>query len=127
MKPGESQQQLTRASFTGPRPGSLQRFLGEGPLEAPEKAMLDRLTSIADDDMEPTSYDLNFYTHELGEADRYAQLGFGPESRGDLSQTRWPGLVCHIGFWCSPPRTQSHFSDLQLFVSQLGPQRRFRR
>lgn len=62
----------------------LQRFAGEGPLEAPEKAMLDRLTSIADGNMEPTSYDLNFYTHELDEAVRYAQLGFGPESNADL-------------------------------------------
>lgn len=62
----------------------LQRFAGEGPLEAPEKAMLDRLTSIADGNMEPTFYDLNFYTHELDEAARYAQLGLGPESGVDL-------------------------------------------
>ena len=34
--------------------------------------------------MEPTSYDLNFYTHELDEAGRYARLGFGPESGVDL-------------------------------------------
>jgi hypothetical protein len=62
----------------------LQRFTGGGPLEAPEQAMLDRLTSIAAGDMEPTSYDLNFYTHELDEAARYAQLGFGPGSGVDL-------------------------------------------
>jgi hypothetical protein len=62
----------------------LQRFTGGGPLEAPERAMLDRLTSIAAGDMKPTSYDLNFYTHELDEADRYAKLGFGPESGVDL-------------------------------------------
>jgi hypothetical protein len=58
----------------------LQRFTGGGPLAAPEQAMLDRLTSIVAGDMEPTSYDLNFYTHELDEAGRYARLGFGPES-----------------------------------------------
>lgn len=62
----------------------LQRFTGGGPLEAPEQAMLDRLTSIAASDMEPTSYDLNFYTHELDEAGRYARLGFGPESGVDI-------------------------------------------
>ena len=62
----------------------LQRFTGGGPLEAPEQAMLDRLTSIAAGDMEPTSYDLNFYTHELDEAGRYARLGFGPESGVDI-------------------------------------------
>ena len=62
----------------------LQRFTGGGPLEAPEQAMLDRLTSVAAGEMEPTSYDLNFYTHELDEASRYAQLGFGPESGADL-------------------------------------------
>ena len=62
----------------------LQRFTGGGPLETPEQGMLDRLTAIATGDMEPTSYDLNFYTHELDEAARYAQLGFGPESGVDL-------------------------------------------
>ena len=53
-------------------------------MEAPEQAMLDRLTSIAAGEMEPTSYDLNFYTHELDEAGRYAQLGCGPESGVDI-------------------------------------------
>jgi len=62
----------------------LRRFTGGGPLESPEQGMLDRLTSIVAGDMEPTSYDLNFYTHELDEAGRYAQLGFGPESGADL-------------------------------------------
>lgn len=62
----------------------LHRFTGGGSLQAPEQAMLDRLTSIAAGDMEPTSYDQNFYTHELDEAGRYAQLGFGPESGADL-------------------------------------------
>lgn len=49
--------------------------------------MLDRLTSIADGHMEPTSYDQNFYTHELDEAGRYAQLGYGPESGADLGSS----------------------------------------
>lgn len=62
----------------------LQRFTGGGSLDAPEQGMLDRLTSITAGDMEPTSYDLNFYTHELDEAGRYAKLGFGPESGADL-------------------------------------------
>lgn len=65
----------------------LQRFTGGGPLEAPEQAMLDRLKSIAAGDVKPTSYDLNFYTHELDEADRYAQLGFGPDSGMDLGSS----------------------------------------
>ena len=65
----------------------LQRFTGGGSLQAPEQGMLDRLTSIAASDMEPTSYDLNFYTHELDEASRYAQLGFGPESGVDLGNS----------------------------------------
>ena len=62
----------------------LQRFTGGGALAGPEQAMLDRLTSIAAGDTKPTSYDLNFYTHELDEAARYAQLGLGPESGVDL-------------------------------------------
>jgi hypothetical protein len=40
--------------------------------------------SIAAGDTKPASYDLNFYTHELDEAARYAQLGLGPESGVDL-------------------------------------------
>ena len=62
----------------------LRRFTGGGSLEAPEQGMLDRLTSIAASDMAPTSYDLNFFTHELDEASRYAKLGFGPDSDVDL-------------------------------------------
>jgi hypothetical protein len=49
--------------------------------------MLDRLTFIASGVMKPTSYDLNFFTHELDEAGRYAQLGFGPESGVDLGSS----------------------------------------
>lgn len=62
----------------------LRRFTGGGPLDPPEQGMLDRLTSIAAGDIEPTSYDRNFFTHELDEADRYAKLGFGPDSGVDL-------------------------------------------
>jgi hypothetical protein len=62
----------------------LRRFTGGGPLEAPERGMLDRLTSITSGAMKPTSYDLNFFTHELDEAGRYAKLGYGPESGVDL-------------------------------------------
>ena len=65
----------------------LGRFTGGGPLDAPEQGMLDRLTSIASGAMKPTSYDLNFFTHELDEAGRYAQLGFGPESGVDLGSS----------------------------------------
>jgi hypothetical protein len=64
----------------------LQRFTGGGALEGPEQAMINRLTTIAAGDMEPTSYDLNFYVHELDEAARYAQLGLGPESGADLGK-----------------------------------------
>jgi hypothetical protein len=65
----------------------LRRFTGGGSLEAPERGMLDRLTSIASGAMKPTSYDLNFFTHELDEAGRYAKLGFGPESGVDLGSS----------------------------------------
>lgn len=65
----------------------LGRFTGGGPLDTPEQGMLDRLTSIAAGAMEPTYYDLNFYTHELDEAGRYAELGFGPESGVDLGSS----------------------------------------
>jgi hypothetical protein len=54
----------------------LWRFTGGGSLDAPEQGMLDRLASIASGGMKPTSYDLNFFTHELDEAGRYAQWPF---------------------------------------------------
>ena len=56
-------------------------------MDTPEQGMLDRLASIASGAMKPTSYDLNFFTHELDEAGRYAQLGFGPESGVDLGSS----------------------------------------
>lgn len=65
----------------------LRRFTGAGSLEAPERGMLDRLTSIASGAMKPTSYDLDFFTHELDEAGRYDKLGFGPESGVDLGSS----------------------------------------
>jgi hypothetical protein len=65
----------------------LDRFAGGGTLEPAEKGMLDRLTSIKAGHMAPTSYDQNFYTHELDEAGRYAQLGYGPESGADLGSS----------------------------------------
>jgi hypothetical protein len=65
----------------------LRRFTGGGSLDAPEQGMLDRLTSIASGAIQPTSYDLNFFTHELDEGGRYAQLGFGPESGVDLGSS----------------------------------------
>ena len=55
----------------------LGRFVFGGQLEAPEQGMLDRLWAAASGNLEPTQYDLNFYTHELDEAGRYAQLGYG--------------------------------------------------
>jgi hypothetical protein len=58
----------------------LERFVAEGVLEAPERGMLSRLSAIAADEMEPTRYDLNFYTHEQREAERYEQLGYGSEA-----------------------------------------------
>lgn len=57
----------------------LRQFVPDGILDPPEQGMLDRLTSIAAGDSEPTQYDLNFYTHELREASRYAYLGYGPD------------------------------------------------
>jgi hypothetical protein len=66
----------------------LQRFVPEGSeLNGPEQGMLDRLTSITSGETEPTIYDQNFYTHELQEASRYANIGYGPGSAADLGSS----------------------------------------
>ena len=43
--------------------------------------MLGRLQRIVSGEAAPSIYDLNFYTHELDEAERYAALG---HTSGDL-------------------------------------------
>lgn len=54
----------------------LLRFTGGGPLEPAEQGMLDRLRSISSGDLEATSHDLNFYTHELRESVLYRKAGY---------------------------------------------------
>jgi hypothetical protein len=43
--------------------------------DSANEAMVNRLRSIANGDMAPTQYDLNYYTHELREFQRYTNLG----------------------------------------------------
>jgi hypothetical protein len=45
-------------------------------------AMVDRLRRIAGGEIEPTQYDLNYYSHELREFVRYRRRGF-PTGAGD--------------------------------------------
>jgi hypothetical protein len=96
----------------------LHRFAEGGPLQAPEQAMLDRLTSIAAGDMEPTSYDQNFYTHELDEAGRYAQLGFGPESGADLGTSEMYDVWNNVH---TAALEDYGISDADLFHPGLAP------
>jgi uncharacterized protein len=96
----------------------LERFTGGGPLEAPEKGMLDRLTSIAAGDMEPTSYDLNFYTHELDEAGRYAELGLGPDSGVDLGSPEMYDVWNDVH---TAALEDYRISDADLFYPGLAP------
>jgi hypothetical protein len=54
------------------------------------EAMISRLRAIADGKLEPTQEDLNFYTHEMDEFQRYKNLGWetgqpdDPDSRAEL-------------------------------------------
>jgi hypothetical protein len=96
----------------------LQRFTGGGSLQAKEQGMLDRLTSIAAGDMEPTSHDLNFYTHELDEAGRYDQLGFGPESNADLGSSEMYELWNDVH---TATLEDYGISDADLFHPGLAP------
>ena len=96
----------------------LQRFTGGGSLQAPEQGMLDRLKSIAAGDMEPTSYDLNFYTHELDEAGRYAQLGFGPGSGVDLGNSEMYDVWNDVH---TATLEDYRISDADLFYPGLAP------
>jgi hypothetical protein len=96
----------------------LERFTGGGALQASEQGMLDRLTSIAAGDMEPTSYDLNFYTHEMDEAGRYAQLGFGPESGTDLGSSEMYEVWNDVH---TATLEDYRISDADLFYPGLAP------
>ncbi len=46
------------------------------------QAMVNRLRDIARGEIEPTQYDLNYYSHELRESVRYRRQGF-PTGAGD--------------------------------------------
>jgi hypothetical protein len=96
----------------------LHRFTGGGSLEPPEQAMLNRLTSIAAGDQQPTHYDQNFYTHELDEAGRYAQLGYGPESGADLGSSEMYGVWNDVH---TAALEDYGISDADLFHPGLAP------
>jgi len=53
--------------------------------------MVARLRSIADGDLAPTDYDLNYYTHELDEFQRYDNLGWpeGQPADADAAYELW--------------------------------------
>jgi hypothetical protein len=53
--------------------------------------MLDRLRRIADGKIESTQHDLNFYTHEMRESERYSNLGWecGQPSHPDAAYELW--------------------------------------
>jgi len=53
----------------------LNRFVIDAQLGPRERSMLDRLRAVASGEIRPTTWDLNFYTHELRESERYAALG----------------------------------------------------
>jgi hypothetical protein len=53
----------------------LNRFVPDRKLGSDEQKMLDRLRAVASGNLKPTTWDLNFYTHELTESERYAALG----------------------------------------------------
>jgi hypothetical protein len=65
----------------------LERF---GPDDT-DQAMVKRLRSIASGDVAPTEYDLNYYTHELREFERYTNLGWerGQPEGVDASYDLW--------------------------------------
>jgi hypothetical protein len=47
------------------------------------QVMLDRLHRMVDGDIEPTHYDLNYYSHELREFVRYRRQGFATGAGDD--------------------------------------------
>jgi hypothetical protein len=61
-----------------------------GPDDA-NQAMVARLRSIAQGDLAPTDYDVNFYTHELREFDRYTNLEWasGQPASADAAYELW--------------------------------------
>lgn len=54
-------------------------------------AMIQRLEAISRGEMEPTSYDINYYTHELRELQHYEALGYktGVPENPDVAHQLW--------------------------------------
>jgi hypothetical protein len=70
----------------------LERFTGDSSLEPAEQGMVDRLRSVASGDLEPTAYDMRFYTHELRESVLYRQAGYPSGQPDDDSYELWDML-----------------------------------
>jgi hypothetical protein len=61
---------------------AVQRHIGRFGHDEGNRVMVDRLRGIATGEIEPTQYDLNYYSHELREFVRYRRQGF-PMGAGD--------------------------------------------
>jgi hypothetical protein len=61
---------------------ALERHIDRFGNDQANHVMVDRLRGIARGEIEPTQYDLNYYSHELREFVRYRRQGF-PTGAGD--------------------------------------------
>jgi hypothetical protein len=61
---------------------AVERHIGRFGKDEANQVMVDRLRRIARGEIEPTQYDLNYYSHELREYVRYRRQGF-PTGAGD--------------------------------------------
>lgn len=71
-----------RLKVTGRGIDAVGRHIGRFGKDEANRVMIDRLHRIAKGEIEPTRYDLSYYSHELREFVRYRRLGF-PTGAGD--------------------------------------------
>jgi hypothetical protein len=62
---------------------AVERHIGRFGKDDANQVMVDRLRGIASGEMEPTHYDLNYYSHELREYVRYHRQGFAAGAGDD--------------------------------------------
>lgn len=84
----------SRATITQGGVSAVERHLARFESGPGETAMLERLRAISRGELDPTDYDLRFYTHELRESVLYRKAGYpsGQPAGSDAAYDLWDRL-----------------------------------